>query len=579
MDMNKLNVFILMLLMLASAQISATSTDTPISSTKLKQQTNNQRDNIQLPDSGLYEGELKNGLLNGHGKLTWRNGDSYVGEFRNGLMHGKGKHVFVNSAVYEGEYADGLWNGKGKIVYFSGDEYRGEFKNGKYHGKGKYTEQDGAVYEGDFSVDEFSGEGKIFFENKGTYEGEVKKWEMHGQGSYITQDMTYKGEFFEGVMQGTGEIRNRKGGYYKGEVKAWQANGEGQMIQGNGNRYQGVFEENEFHGKGTLKYVNGNVYSGDFEYGYRHGMGTFTRKKPMGRQKVTTGYWEYDQYSGEKKPEKNKKYTGKKKIKNDGVDVEKVFYSQDGILKKVYSKIKPSTKNKPDMYFLGFASYGSQDVFMKEALYAQKLFDSKLETSGRSVTLINNKQTVDKIPLASVTNLETTLAYLAEVMDTDNDILFMYLTSHGSKDHELSVSMKGFPLNNLPAAKMAEIIKASGIKWKVIAISSCYSGGFIDKLKDENTIIMTASKSDHVSFGCSDEAEFTYFGRALFEKAIPATDSFVDAFKQARKWVSEWEDKDNYDHSNPQFWTHKKIEQQLHLWRKTLPHKSAQVIH
>jgi len=567
--MNKLNVFILMLILSMSTQSGAASvsTDNPVP------------DTIQLPDSGIYEGELINGMLNGRGKLTWRNGDSYVGEFRDGLMHGRGKYVFVNSAVYEGGYADGLENGKGHIAYSSGDVYRGYFKNGKFHGKGKYTDHSGGVYEGDFSVDEFTGEGKITLANGEIYTGEIKKWKMHGKGVYKTDDVTYSGQFFEGEMQGPGEIRYRKGGFYKGQITGWQANGEGHAVQGNGNRYQGEFEDNQYHGKGTLKYVNGNVYSGDFESGYRHGMGIFTRKKPMGRKKVTSGYWEYDQYLGEKKPEKNKKLADKKKIKNDGVNVERVFYSQEGILKSIYSKIKPSNKDRPDLYFLGFAAYGSQDVFMKETLYAQKLFDSQLETSGRSLTLINNKQTVDRIPLASVTNLETTLGYLAKVMDTENDILFMYLTSHGSRDHELSVSMKGFPLNDLPATKMAEIIKSSGIKWKVIAISSCYSGGFIDKLKDENTIIMTASKSDHVSFGCSDEAEFTYFGRALFEKSIPATDSFVAAFKQARKWVAEWEDKDNYDHSNPQFWSHNKIEQQLQLWRETLEQKTARVMH
>lgn len=579
--MNKLNIVFPVLLVSMSVQgnMDSTGNNKPSSPAHTQQEPARVGTTIQLPDSGLYEGKLKNGLLSGHGSLSWRNGDSYTGEFRDGLMHGKGKYVYVNSAIYEGEFADGLWNGKGQIVYSTGDEYTGEFKNGKLHGKGKFIERSGAVYAGDFSEDEFTGEGKIILSENEIYEGEVKKWKMHGKGIYKNEDVTYSGYFFEGEMNGEGEIRYRKGGYYKGQVKDWLANGKGQVIQGSGNRYQGEFADNLYHGKGTLRYVNGDVYTGDFETGFRHGMGVFTRKKPKGRKKITTGYWKYDQYIAEKKPKDNKKLAAVKRLKNDGVDVEKVFYKQSTILKSTFSKIKPSNANKPDMYFLGFAAYGSQDVFMKEALYAQKVFDSSLDTAGRSITLINNKQTVDKIALASVTNLELTLSYLSKVMDTENDILFMYLTSHGSKDHELSVSMKGFSLNDLPAAKMAEIIKASGIKWKVIAISSCYSGGFINKLKDENTLIMTASKSDHVSFGCSDEAEFTYFGRALFKKSIPATDSFVAAFQQARTWVGKWEDKENYDHSNPQFWTHKNIEQQLQIWRKTLVQKTAWVIH
>jgi len=575
--MNKLNIAFLILMVSMSAQGAAdgfTSDQQALHTLKQKKPANT-RIMVQLPDSGMYEGELKNGLLNDHGKLTWRNGDTYVGEFRDGLMHGKGKYIFVNSGVYEGEVEDGLWGGKGHMVYSTGDEYTGEFKNGKFHGKGKYTERNGGVYEGDFRVDKFTGEGKIIFTNNESYEGDIKNWKMHGQGIYKTQDVTYSGEFFEDNMKGAGEIRYRKGGYYKGQVSGWMASGEGTVIQGNGDRYQGEFDNNLYQGKGTLKYVNGNIYTGEFDSGFRHGMGTLTRKKPKGRKKTASGYWEYDRYIAEKKPKNDKKRATRKRQKYDGVDVEKVFYTQDAILKKLYSKIKPSNKNKPDMYFLGFASYGSQDVFMKEALYAKKLFDSKLETVGRSVTLINNKDTVDRIPLASVTNLKIVLGYLSKVMDTENDILFLYVTSHGSKDHELSVSMRGFSLNNLPAEKMADIINSSGIKWKVIVISSCYSGGFISKLKDKNTLIMTASKSDHVSFGCSDEADFTYFGRALFEKSIPETDSFVAAFKQASTWVSKWEDNDDYDHSSPQIWTHKNIENQLQLWRNTLGQKTA----
>jgi hypothetical protein len=35
----------------------------------------------KLPDSSVYEGNFKNGLFNGHGKLTCRNGTTYEGEY------------------------------------------------------------------------------------------------------------------------------------------------------------------------------------------------------------------------------------------------------------------------------------------------------------------------------------------------------------------------------------------------------------------------------------------------------------------------------------------------------------------
>ena len=35
--------------------------------------------------AGEYEGDLKEGVREGRGKLTWSNGDYYDGEFKNGL--------------------------------------------------------------------------------------------------------------------------------------------------------------------------------------------------------------------------------------------------------------------------------------------------------------------------------------------------------------------------------------------------------------------------------------------------------------------------------------------------------------
>lgn len=72
-------------------------------------------------------------------------------------------------------------------------------------------------------------------------------------------------------------------------------------------------------------------------------------------------------------------------------------------------------------------------------------------------------------------------------------------------------------------------------------ISACYSGGFIPALKDERTLIMTASEANKVSFGCSEEADFTYFGNALFAQALNQTDDLQKAFALARQYVAERE--------------------------------------
>ena len=89
---------------------------------------------------------------------------------------------------------------------------------------------------------------------------------------------------------------------------------------------------------------------------------------------------------------------------------------------------------------------------------------------------------------------------------------------------------------------------------KVIVISACYSGGYIAPLKDDRTLIMTAARPDRVSFGCSEEADFTYFGDALFAEALNQTDDLKQAFELARASVAERERREGFEASEPQLW-------------------------
>lgn len=440
---------------------------------------------------------------------------------------------------------------------------------GDYHGKGIFKVKNGNTYEGDFIKGVLTGSGKINYSDRAEYIGEIKDWTMHGEGVYQIKSNgeSYSGSFVNDVLSGQGEVNYKTGDHYIGELVDWVGNGLGEMIKKSGEHYIGEFKNGIYHGKGKLVYKNKSSFEGRFENGIRHGIGVYTRAKPKGHKKQVEGLWQHDQYVSEK--ELNIAKTGETK-KSKAIDAEKLFYGQMELLNRKLNILKPTTKRVPNLYMLNFAGYGSQDVFMKEAHFAKELFDSRLGTQGRSISLINNHKVNDKTPLASITNLEYSLNHLASIMDVDEDILFLFLTSHGSKDHELSVSLSGVPLNDLSANNLSGMLKDTGIKWKVIVVSSCYSGGFIKALKDEHTMILTASKSDHVSFGCDDYADSTFFGKAFFKKSLPYSETFKLAFKHARDFISLWEDEKKYDHSDPQIWTTQKIEQHLALWRKSL---------
>merc|ERR1712086_929171 len=70
-----------------------------------------------------FEGEVKNGEMDGRGKFTMSNNNIYIGEFKDGQFHGKGTLYFPQIGRYEGR-----WD-RGKVT------------------KGKYLFEDGLVYD------------------------------------------------------------------------------------------------------------------------------------------------------------------------------------------------------------------------------------------------------------------------------------------------------------------------------------------------------------------------------------------------------------------------------------------------
>lgn len=250
---------------------------------------------------------------------------------------------------------------------------------------------------------------------------------------------------------------------------------------------------------------------------------------------------------------------------------EDVFARQPELLERSLAGLSPGTPGQPDLYFIAFGSYGRQDVFLKETLYSTRLFETRFGARGRTLALVNNRQKVDALPLATVTNLERSLKWIGSHIDAEEDLVFLFLTSHGSEDAELSVSLEGLTFKPLTAPALASMLQASGIKWKVLVISSCYSGSFIDAVKDDHTLVIAAARADRTSFGCSDGADFTYFGRAYFEQALNRTTSFVEAFSIASKLVAEWETQEGHTHSEPQIARGKLIGAKLDEWNAALP--------
>jgi hypothetical protein len=239
-------------------------------------------------------------------------------------------------------------------------------------------------------------------------------------------------------------------------------------------------------------------------------------------------------------------------------------------LGSVLAALEPSQRGRINLYLLAVAGDGSQEVFRREVEFVRSQFDRDFGTRGRSVALINTRSAASTAPVATLDNIRASLKAIAARMDRDNDILFVFLTSHGSKRHEfvLNESAKK-PLPGLKPTELADMFAESHIRWKVVLVSACYSGGFIEPLKSETTMVMTAARADRTSFGCEDENDFTYFGRAFFKEALPKSGSFFDAFTRAKALVDEWEAEDKTperERSLPQVYSPVTLSEHLKKW-------------
>ncbi|MEC4749895.1 C13 family peptidase [Methylomicrobium sp. Wu6] len=239
-------------------------------------------------------------------------------------------------------------------------------------------------------------------------------------------------------------------------------------------------------------------------------------------------------------------------VKYKDLDAEALLYRQPALLGEALNRLRPERKKHVDLFYVGFAGFATEDVFSIEVDYIKRLFDQRFDTAGHSLNLVNHLDTLADTPLATTTNLEVALKGIGKIMNRDEDVLFLYLTSHGSSDHTLSVEFWPLPLHDLTPERLKAMLDRAGIKWRVIVVSACYSGGFVDALKGPNTLVATAAAADRTSFGCGSESDFTYFGEAVFKEQLQNRFSLISAFRDAAVSIAKREQHEQLEASKPQ---------------------------
>ena len=532
----------------------------------------------RLPDGGRYRGEVVNGLLQGQGRIDYPNGSWYAGEFKNGQWHGQGEWHGSNGEVYIGQFERGLFNGQGSLTTHNSN-YVGSFKNGRREGEGTLKEGN-MSYRGEFKNDEFSGLGHLELEDGSQYQGLFAKGKPNGEGRRSdASGNEFSGYFVEGQLEGNGVFNSAEGDQYVGAFKNNQLNGkgryenadgdvwigefkdgalsgQGELIGADGSHYRGQFNEWRFNGPGQLSMADGSTYVGEFAADTYQGHGTLT----LNDGTVQSGYW-----------------LNGLRVRDDKGNVlpdplELGLLKQGQLLEDALKAVPPSTP-AIELYSLVLAGDGKQSVFLREADYVSEMLANRFGSHGQ-ITLVNHRDHLLDRPMATRENLHRAAKTLAERTGPE-DLVFIYLTSHGTAEHELVLDQPRLQLADMPADELAAALAPLKNRNKIIVISACYSGGFIPALKDEKTLIMTASHADKVSFGCSEEADFTYFGNALFAQALNETDDLQHAFTLAKESVAEREQADGFEASEPQIWAPKGV---LNHWQRLRQQHAKQAL-
>ena len=239
--------------------------------------------------------------------------------------------------------------------------------------------------------------------------------------------------------------------------------------------------------------------------------------------------------------------------------------------KLVASEVAALPAQRPgviDLYAIGVAGDGTEGVFRNETEYFATLMRTRFHARG-VLTLVSNPDSVGKKPrpLASYDDLYDAVAGVARKMDKREDILLLYLTMHGTDDHALALYFPPYVEDALVPDDLRFVLDKAGIRNRVIAISACYSGGFIPRLQNPDTLVVTAARSDRTSFGCGADSTATFFGRAWLVEGLNRTTDFAAAFRHAQDRIRSWERLAGEPASHPQIAEGKRIAQRLADWR------------
>jgi hypothetical protein len=138
-------------------------------------------------------------------------------------------------------------------------------------------------------------------------------------------------------------------------------------------------------------------------------------------------------------------------------------------------------ESKAEVKVVAFGLFGDQSVFESEAKGAAQIVASDF---GGSPVIV--RASTKRRGEATSETVAATLQSAAEAMNVDNDILFLILTSHGSRAG-LAVKTPSSQ-EILSPLDLFTMLDRMQVRHRIVIISACFSGVFIPPLADPDTL-------------------------------------------------------------------------------------------
>jgi Peptidase C13 family len=213
--------------------------------------------------------------------------------------------------------------------------------------------------------------------------------------------------------------------------------------------------------------------------------------------------------------------------------------------------LAPQRPGIVDAYVVSIA-LDSDPVFGREAREAGRVLARRYDADGRTIVLAGSDgRAPASLPMGSLHSLSLALARIAELADAREDVLVLYLTSHGAP---VGIAYhdgdQGFGV--LTPARFAGMLGSLGLRNRLLILSACYSGVFVPAVWSDTTALFTAASAGRSSFGCAADNDWTYFGDAMINRALRKPQPLADASAEALRLIDQWESARHYDASFPQ---------------------------